>query len=66
MSREFPFPIPSGWFPVSASAGIAPGEVRRLECFGRELVLCRTDAGVAQRIGSSKAFYASGKKHYVK
>jgi phenylpropionate dioxygenase-like ring-hydroxylating dioxygenase large terminal subunit len=50
MSREFPFPIPSGWFPVSASADIAPGEVRRLECFGRELVLFRTDAGVAQAL----------------
>ena len=47
MSVDFPFPIPSGWFPVGASSDLAAGAVRRLQYFGRELVLFRTEAGEA-------------------
>lgn len=50
MSVDFPYPIPSGWFPVATSPGLASGEVRRLECFGRELVLFRTEAGEARTL----------------
>ena len=48
MSVEFPFPIPSGWFPVVAGPNLASSEVRRLECFGREVVVYRTESGKAQ------------------
>jgi phenylpropionate dioxygenase-like ring-hydroxylating dioxygenase large terminal subunit len=48
MSIDFPYPIPSGWFPVSSSPELAAGEVRALRCFGRELVLFRTEAGEAR------------------
>jgi phenylpropionate dioxygenase-like ring-hydroxylating dioxygenase large terminal subunit len=47
MAIEFPYPIPSGWFPVVSSPELAAGMVRRLRCFGRELVLFRTEAGEA-------------------
>ena len=40
-------PIPFGWYCVSFSDELAPGEVRGLRCFGRDLVLARTEAGVA-------------------
>jgi phenylpropionate dioxygenase-like ring-hydroxylating dioxygenase large terminal subunit len=38
---RFPFPVPNGWFIVAASADLAPGDVRPLHYFGRELVLFR-------------------------
>src|SRR5215469_5811020 len=38
---RFPFPVPNGWFIVAASADLAPGDVRPLYYFGRELVLFR-------------------------
>ena len=47
MSIEFPFPIPTGWFPVSSSQDLEAGTVSRLECLGRELVLFRTESGEA-------------------
>jgi nitrite reductase/ring-hydroxylating ferredoxin subunit len=47
MSR-FPFPrYPDGWFQVAYSDELAPGAVMPLSYFGRELVLFRTEAGVA-------------------
>jgi 3-ketosteroid 9alpha-monooxygenase subunit A len=48
VSVEFPFPIPSGWFPLVAGPNLASSEVRRLECFGREVVLYRTESGKAR------------------
>jgi len=44
---RFPFPLPNGWFIVAAAGDVAPGEVRPLYYFGRDLVLFRTDEGVA-------------------
>lgn len=38
-------PIPFGWFALSRSADLAPGDVRSLRCFGAELVLFRTEDG---------------------
>jgi nitrite reductase/ring-hydroxylating ferredoxin subunit len=45
VERRYPFPIPNGWFVVSTSAELAPGDVRALHYFGRDLVLYRTTAG---------------------
>lgn len=41
-------PIPWGWFVVGISAELARGELRTLRYFDRDLVLFRTDSGVAQ------------------
>jgi len=38
-------PIPNGWFAVAWSAGLAPGDVQRIQCFEEELVLFRTRSG---------------------
>lgn len=46
MSR-FPFPVPFGWFQVGWAADLAPGDVRPLYYFGRDLVLWRDTAGGA-------------------
>lgn len=47
MSVAFPHPIPTSWFPLSASPDLGAGQVRRLQYFGRELVLFRTQDGKA-------------------
>jgi 3-ketosteroid 9alpha-monooxygenase subunit A len=46
--RRFPFPLPNGWFAVACSDEIAPGELKRLHYFGRELVLFRGADGEAR------------------
>jgi nitrite reductase/ring-hydroxylating ferredoxin subunit/putative sterol carrier protein len=46
MERGLP-PIPYGWFVVRFSSELVPGQVERLQYFGRELVLFRTEAGRA-------------------
>lgn len=38
---------PTGWFQVGWTAELAPGEVRPIHYFGRELVLWRSEEGVA-------------------
>ena len=48
MSIDFPHPVPCGWFAVSASQDLPPGEVRAIAYVGRALVLFRTDSGRAQ------------------
>ncbi|MFK7897319.1 MAG: Rieske 2Fe-2S domain-containing protein [Myxococcota bacterium] len=47
MSIDFPFPIPSGWFPVSASADLEPGGLQALDVFARPLALFRDASGEA-------------------
>ncbi len=42
---RYPFGIPNGWFVVATSAELAPGEVRALRYFDRDLVLYRTADG---------------------
>jgi nitrite reductase/ring-hydroxylating ferredoxin subunit len=44
---RFPFPVPNGWFAVSWGRDLAPGDVRAVHYFGRELVLFRSEAGSA-------------------
>ena len=39
-------PLPNGWFAVCWSRDLEVGEVKRLHCFGRELVLYRTREGL--------------------
>jgi nitrite reductase/ring-hydroxylating ferredoxin subunit len=46
--RRYPFPVPNGWFIVAESVDLAPGEVRPLYYFGRDLVLYRTEDGSAR------------------
>jgi phenylpropionate dioxygenase-like ring-hydroxylating dioxygenase large terminal subunit len=43
--KRFPFPVPNGWFIVARADELAPGEVMPLYCFGRNLVLFRTESG---------------------
>ena len=45
---RYPFPVPNGWFVVAESADLAPGDVRALYYFGRDLVLYRTESGEAR------------------
>lgn len=45
MSGRFPFPLPQGWFMVAFSHELAPGEVRPLKYFGKDLVLFRRGDG---------------------
>jgi 3-ketosteroid 9alpha-monooxygenase subunit A len=42
-----PLPVPYGWFWVSYSEDIKPGELRNIECFGQEWVLFRAETGEA-------------------
>ena len=44
---RFPMGVPYGWFFVSYSDDLAPGDVRPLHYFGRDLVLFRTESGEA-------------------
>ena len=46
---RYPFGVPDGWFVVAEAADLAPGEVRALHYFDRDLVLYRT-AGGAPRV----------------
>jgi nitrite reductase/ring-hydroxylating ferredoxin subunit len=48
VTDRFPFPIPNGWFVVAGSEELAPGQVRALHYFGRDLVLFRTESGEAR------------------
>jgi nitrite reductase/ring-hydroxylating ferredoxin subunit len=42
---RYPYPVPNGWFVVAEAAEIAPGEVRALRYFDRDLVLYRAADG---------------------
>lgn len=45
--ERFPMPIPFGWFGIGYQSDLAPGEVRPLHYFGRDLVLFRNEEGKA-------------------
>jgi 3-ketosteroid 9alpha-monooxygenase subunit A len=47
MSKRYNKPIPFGWFAIEYCKDLAPGEVKPLQYFGRELVLFRTESGDA-------------------
>jgi len=44
---ELPQPVPFGWFFVAYADELAPGEVKPLHYFGRDLVLFRSTSGAA-------------------
>jgi 3-ketosteroid 9alpha-monooxygenase subunit A len=46
-SERCPLPIPCGWFFVSYSEDLKPGELRNIQYFGQEWVLFRNDKGEA-------------------
>ncbi len=47
VAARFPFPsFPRGWYVVAFSTDLAPGEVRTLHYFDRDLVAYRSEAGV--------------------
>jgi phenylpropionate dioxygenase-like ring-hydroxylating dioxygenase large terminal subunit len=46
MTRRFPMPMPFGWFAVAYADELAPGAVRPLRYFGRDLVLWRGEDGL--------------------
>ncbi len=48
--KRFPFPIPNGWFVMAESRELAPGEVKNLYAFGKDLVLYRAETGEARLI----------------
>lgn len=47
-SREFPFPLPNGWFTVGYASDVKPGQVVSLRYFGTDLVLFRSESGQAR------------------
>jgi phenylpropionate dioxygenase-like ring-hydroxylating dioxygenase large terminal subunit len=47
MTKRFDFPIPTGWFCVSWSKDLEPGQVKPIRYFARDLVLFRTSDGQA-------------------
>ncbi len=48
MKPRYPMPAyPNGWFQIAVSSEIAPGELKTIKYFGRELVLFRTQEGKA-------------------
>lgn len=43
--RFFTPPIPNGWFQIAASDDIAPGDVKPLRYFGKDLIIWRSEEG---------------------
>lgn len=43
--RRFPFPIPRGWYQIAYSDELAPGDLRPLYYFERDLIAARTESG---------------------
>jgi phenylpropionate dioxygenase-like ring-hydroxylating dioxygenase large terminal subunit len=41
--RQYPFPVPNGWFPVAQSNDLKPGETKNAHYFGRDLVVWREE-----------------------
>ena len=59
--REFPFPLPNGWFTVAYSNEVAPGQVVPLRYFATDLVLFRSEARRGAR--ARRLLPASGREH---
>ena len=45
--QEFPFQMPNGWFCISRSDEIKPGEVKSLKFCDNQVVAFRTESGEA-------------------
>jgi phenylpropionate dioxygenase-like ring-hydroxylating dioxygenase large terminal subunit len=48
MARNYPHPIPNGWFLVCYDDELAPGEVKTVQAFGDDLVVFRTASGAVR------------------
>ena len=49
VTKRFPFSgIPQGWYAIATADEVRPGQVVGRRYFGRELVLYRTESGVAR------------------
>ena len=44
---SYPHPYPAGWYRLADSASLRPGDLRYIECLGRQLVLWRGGDGAA-------------------
>lgn len=42
---RYPYPVPNGWFIVAEASDLAPGDVKALRYFDRDLVLYRAEDG---------------------
>ncbi|MCY4128207.1 MAG: Rieske 2Fe-2S domain-containing protein [Gammaproteobacteria bacterium] len=49
---SYPHPYPSGWYRLLDSRELRSGELRYIECLGRQLVLWRTEDGTANVMSS--------------
>ena len=53
MGEHYRFPgIPFGWYTVATSKEVKPGQVVPVKYFGEELILYRTESGVAHLTGA--------------
>lgn len=53
LGYRYPFPpYPNGWFPIEVSAKLAPGRHVSKHVLGRDVVIYRTESGVANVIGA--------------
>tara|TARA_R110002110_G_scaffold245617_5_gene462086 strand:- start:32003 stop:32974 length:972 start_codon:yes stop_codon:yes gene_type:complete len=52
MNKRYEKPIPYGWYAIDYSDSLAPGDVRPVNYFGRELVLFRTESGTASLLNA--------------
>lgn len=50
MASRLALPIPFGWFGLVFSDDVAPGQVKAISAFGKELVIFRTESGEAKVI----------------
>lgn len=48
MAERYSLPIPFGWYAVAFSADLAPGQVKPIKYFGKDMVLFRTQNGEAK------------------
>lgn len=48
MTERYSLPIPFGWYGVAFSEDLAPGEVKPIHFFGKDMVLFRTESGEAK------------------
>jgi 3-ketosteroid 9alpha-monooxygenase subunit A len=48
MSKRYPMPIPHGWYAVAYADELAQGQSKAVKYFDKELVLFRTESGVAR------------------
>ena len=58
VTDRFPFPVPNGWFVVAISGDVAPGDVRSLHYFERDLVLFRDADGAPHLLDAYCAHWA--------